>query len=318
MHFISAILVPYQIYSKKFENENKEPYIMWFYRWELIKREIELYNPDIICFQEVQNDLFYRDLLPYLLEKKYMGHFTAMEPKVTDLSKYLFYEHKNSVGIAIFFKFDKFRLIHIQSFDYHKKVMNYYKKQNKELLSDNKFIKKILSPFANLTILFEDLHTSKRFYVSTIHIVSKPSLDDVKLSMIYLVLKNLNNLTKNNSLPLIFCGDFNSNPSSQVYKSIITGINKNEFNQLVQKPIISLPIKFLKYPLKSTYYTIFNQEPEYTNYTPEFKETLDYIFINNNCTVIGQLSQPDLSEKKRIPDYEYPSDHILQLAIIRL
>lgn len=313
------ILVPYQIYSKKYANEKKETSVLWFYRWELIKRELDIYNPDIICFQEVQNDLFYRDLLPYFLTQKYMGYFVAMEPLPNDISKYSYYTYDNSVGIAIFFKTKKFRLIHIESFNYHNDVLEYYNDNDKSMLSNNEFKKKINSPFANLSILLEDLRNQKRFIVSNVHLVSKPSLDDVKLLMVYLLLKKINKLSLNNLIPIILCGDFNSIPDSKLYKAITTGKNNYQENESkLIEPIINLPTKYTNLPLSSTFFTIFNKEPKYTNYTPDFKETLDYIFINDKCKVIGQLDEIDLSEYIRIPNSNFPSDHILQMSIIRL
>lgn len=317
------ILVPYLKYSKEYNAEIK-PEFLWFYRWELIKREIDLYSPDIICFQEVQTDLFYKDLLPVLLlqlKHKYMGYFIPKEPKpdAKYKLKYKYFNNNFIMGVAIFYKIDKFRLIRMESFDYYNDALEYFKKTDISLLDNKDFLKKINVSIANLIILFEDLKTEKRFYVGNLHIVNKPTLSDVKLLMIYLILDKLNKLSKNHSIPLILCGDFNSMPSSSVYSGITTGKNFNTHEENIQliEPIIYLPKIFTNYPLSSTYFNIFKKEPEYTNYS-YWKGTIDYIFINKLCKVIGQLEEPDLSNKERIPDKYYPSDHILQMTIIRL
>jgi mRNA deadenylase 3'-5' endonuclease subunit Ccr4 len=313
------ILVPYLKYSNEYDTEIK-PEIMWFYRWELIKREIDLYSPDIICFQEVETDLFYKDLLPYFLQK-YMGYFIPKEPKPdsTYNLKYKYFNNNFIMGVAIFFKIKKFRLIHIESFDFYNYALDYYKKTDISLLDNKDFLEKINVGIANLIILFEDLRTEKRFFVGNLHIVNKPTLSDVKLLMIYLILDKLEKLSKNHSIPVILCGDFNSTPSSSVYNGITNGKNFNKHDDNVQliQPIINLPEIFTNYPLSSTYFNIFKKEPLYTNYS-YWKGTIDYIFINKHCKVIGQLEEPDLSGKERIPYQDYPSDHVLQMTIIRL
>ena len=53
------------------------------YRSKLIIQKIIKNNPDILCLQEVQNDLFNDFLLPKLMKLGYTGEFT---PK----NKYMF------------------------------------------------------------------------------------------------------------------------------------------------------------------------------------------------------------------------------------
>jgi CCR4-NOT transcription complex subunit 6 len=319
------LLKPYQIYNKKYAHEPKESTIKWFYRWELIKREISLYDSDILCFQEVQNNIFVDDINPYFVNQGYTGHFIAAEPPKTkeQMDKIISYDPIMKSGIAIFYR-NKFSLIHINSYDFLKKSKKFLKL--KELSPDNKKIlkNKINTYFANLTLMLEDNKTKKRIVVSNLHITNKPELDDVKSLMIFLILKNLSVLTNKNKIPLILTGDFNSLPSSLVYNGITSGKTTNiyEFdtNPKIKKiePIIKLPLIYTKFPLISTYFNITGKEPRYTNYAFDFKETLDYIFVNDKVQIIGVLEEVNLDHKKRIPDDEYPSDHLLQMAVVRV
>jgi len=310
------ILVPYMIYTKKYSHVKKESFIMWFHRWELIKREIEYYNPDIICFQEVQNDLFIRDMLPYFTSIKYNGHFISMEPVEVHRDRYTEkYTNSNVLGVATFYRSNLFRLNKIHSFEYFKTAI----KLNPTISSD-----RLNHRFGNLILELAELTSNKIFFVSNIHIISSPQLEDIKSYMIYLMLRYNNRLTDRQQIPFILCGDFNSQPTSSVYKGITTGINPNEYefdyDSKIKplKPIFESPTKFTKYPLISSYSDITGTEPTYTHYVEKFIGTLDYIFVNNKCKIIGVLEELKLNSIKSIPDEYNPSDHILQLAIIRI
>ena len=315
------ILQSYQVFNKKYESK-KNPTILWIYRWELIKRELKMYNLDIICFQEVQNDLFLRDILPFLATLGYMGYFVPIEPKLKEnkLDEYSFFSYNYSGGIATFFKIEKFRIINIKSFDYFRYAKKKLKADSR--MEDPDFVKKLNSSFANITLLLEKLNDKKRFHISNVHIINKPSFDDVKTLMFYFILKYNSNNIKND--PFILCGDFNSLPSSQVYKGITTGKISNVFEFDVNKsitpvlPIIKLKTHFTKNMMKSAYFEMFGKEPSYTNYTEKFKETLDYIFVNKHCQIVAVLEEPNIDHKTEIPDEDYPSDHIIQIAIIRI
>lgn len=326
------ILIPYQMHNKKFDKDKKDikgANVMWFYRWELIKREINLYKPDIICFQEVQNDLFNRDMLPQLLQHGYTGYYIASEPRVDtkSINKYNYFDYSYSVGLAIFFKNKQFRVIHVTSLDFVNYATRYLESIHDDIIINENFKNKLNSMGANLIILFEDLMTYKRFYVSNIHIVSSPVLDDIKTLMCYIALRYIYRRIGSENHGLIFCGDFNSLPTSNVYNGITTGhvrkygktINEIGIERELIEPIFNLKDEiFTDKTLKSCYKEIYGKEPQYTNYTPKFKETLDYIFVNNNVQIIGSLESPDLSGIDRIPNDFYGSDHILQMAVVRL
>ena len=131
-------------------------------------------------------------------------------------------------------------------------------------------------------------------------------------------------LTNHHQIPYILCGDFNSQPTSSVYKGITTGINDNEFEFDYDKsiksiqPILESPTKYTKYPLISSYTAITGTEPSYTHYVGKFIGTLDYIFVNNKCEIIAVLEELKLKDVTSIPDEYNPSDHILQMSIIRI
>ena len=59
--------------------------------------------------------------------------------------------------------------------------------------------------------------------------------------------------------------------------------------------------------------------PEYTNYTVNFKGTLDHIFYNSDALKVKHIleipEQKDLALQTAIPSTKYPSDHFRIEAI---
>jgi mRNA deadenylase 3'-5' endonuclease subunit Ccr4 len=76
-------------------------------------------------------------------------------------------------------------------------------------------------------------------------------------------------------------------------------------------------------------YSFYNQaksssaaHPSYTNYTRDFKATLDYIFFSqDNIRVLSLLEVPDISKGDSVvtslPNAEYPSDHLRIEAVLQ-
>ncbi len=64
--------------------------------------------------------------------------------------------------------------------------------------------------------------------------------------------------------------------------------------------------------------------PECTNYTTTFKNTLDYVFVENgHFEVLGVGDMPDMNElstheNDTLPSPHYPSDHLSILVDLKL
>ncbi|CAF2156558.1 unnamed protein product [Rotaria magnacalcarata] len=75
--------------------------------------------------------------------------------------------------------------------------------------------------------------------------------------------------------------------------------------------------------LKSAYFEKNGAEPVYTNFrdvakSPNFCETLDYIFFQGNLIVEKVLELPDQPLSESYPDETHASDHLLIAASFRL
>ena len=125
---------------------------------------------------------------------------------------------------------------------------------------------------------------------------------------------------------VILAGDTNSTPESSTYKAITSGISSIDFDFESQRtgkhpllPILLLPTtEYTKQKFTSVYKNFYKSEPKFTNFniSTKFIGTLDYIFVNQNITIVfteKTINKPGKDwEKKR------PSDHIPIVSIVRL
>ncbi|KAK8657909.1 hypothetical protein V6N13_036128 [Hibiscus sabdariffa] len=105
---------------------------------------------------------------------------------------------------------------------------------------------------------------------------------------------------------VILCGDFNSTPGDKVYQYLISG---NSSSTSSDRSLEELPL-----PLCSVYAST-RGEPPFTNCTPDFTNTLDYIFFSpSDCLKpisvlqLPELDSPDVAGA--LPNYSHPSDHL--------
>lgn len=300
------ILAPIVIKSSnKHLQECPEDCIDWNYRFNLIKKEIKEINPDIISFQEVQFTIAYEDIFPYFNKIGYIGFFRTQE--IGWMNNF-----KVNIGVIILFKKNKFECLKYGFIDYKNVIKKYVPKKLQDKASQR---------FSCIILKLKIIDNKKKFFIATTHLESNPDYHDVINFQAYILMKHLNKITENHKIPLIISGDFNSSPTSSVYKAITTGLSDIKYTNKNNKNIINIPKTFSKYVLKSSYFEVFGKEPKFTNYTYKFKSTLDYIFINKKVKIIGALEELNtkyLENKKSIPNYDFPSDHFLQCSVVEI
>ncbi|PWA53222.1 DNAse I-like superfamily protein [Artemisia annua] len=142
--------------------------------------------------------------------------------------------------------------------------------------------------------------------VANSHIYWDPEWADVKLAQAKYLLSRVAQFKKMVSEKfectpsLLIAGDFNSVPG-KVYQYLVGGS--------IEPSAEELPM-----PLCSVYaYT--RGEPKFTNYTPQFTATIDYILFSPSEGIkpIGYLELPDadsVSIKGGLPNHSHPSDHL--------
>lgn len=148
--------------------------------------------------------------------------------------------------------------------------------------------------------------------VANTHIYWDPELADVKLAQVRYFLSRLAQfklLVSDKfdwSPSVVVAGDFNSLPESQVYQYLTSG--SSELGSLPEIP------DDVRIPLCSVYAST-RGEPHFTNCTPGFTGTLDYILFSPSGDIKPvsylELPEPEAADVQGgLPNYYHPSDHL--------
>ena len=140
------------------------------------------------------------------------------------------------------------------------------------------------------------------------------------------ILHLINNLSSKTrfhftGLPIILCGDFNSQPSSNAYQLVTTGksqytVEDKTLNSSSNKCAIKL--QFAHQLTFDALSGILNS----THYTPKFSGTIDYIFGRRGYFKVEKVIPPrksdDINSNFRLPTSAFPSDHFAIICDISL
>ena len=161
--------------------------------------------------------------------------------------------------------------------------------------------------------------STERTFVCVVntHLYSNHLYPDVKLWQTVALLGELENFVSRRDLPLVLCGDFNSEPQSAVYQYLAEGgvdMGHNDLENVSGKMIPGLESSRHSIELYSVMQVALGQEPPFTNYTSNFQGTLDYIWFSpNRLRMTSFVDLPDESElvgfQGALPNAVYPSDH---------
>ncbi|GAV82740.1 Exo_endo_phos domain-containing protein [Cephalotus follicularis] len=147
--------------------------------------------------------------------------------------------------------------------------------------------------------------------VANTHLYWDPEWADVKLAQAKYLLSRLAQFKtlvsdRFDCAPSVFvAGDFNSIPGDMVYQYLVSGNTSKPIGECLEE----LPI-----PLSSVY-AFTRGEPPFTNCTPDFTNTLDYIFFSPSVNIkpVSFLELPELDSPDVVgglPNNNHPSDHL--------
>ncbi|CAG5021619.1 unnamed protein product [Parnassius apollo] len=286
------------------------------YRKQLILKELQGYNADIICLQEVDSKVFNNSLQPFLGSEGFSG---------------LFYKKGKTVaeGLACFYRQTRFELLEektillaegLKTEPCLQSIWNAIK-ENKLLLE------RVLdrSTVASATVLESKDNSDEILVVGNTHLYFHPDADHIRLlqggMVIYWLREIRNNLSEKyprRRISLILCGDFNSVPSCGIYQLYTTGTApsslpdwKSNADEAVYDLSLSQDI-----PLASACGT-----PPFTNFTAGFADCLDYIFYDKSRLEVEQVipfpTIEELQANTALPSVVFPSDHIAIISDLR-
>ncbi|XP_039769654.1 nocturnin isoform X2 [Ornithorhynchus anatinus] len=246
--------------------------LKWEERKCLILEEILGYQPDILCLQEV--DHFFDTFQPLLSRLGYRGTFF---PK--PWSPCLDVEHNNGPdGCALFFLRDRFELVESTNI----RLMALTLKTNQVAIAQ--------------TLRCQE--TGRLFCVAVTHLKARTGWERLRSAQGSDLLRNLCAITRGAEIPLIVCGDFNAEPTEEVYRHFATSsLNLNSAYKLLSSD--------------------GQTEPPYTTWkvraSGEARHTLDYIWYSQRAlrveSALGLLTEEQIGPN-RLPSLHYPSDHL--------
>ncbi|CAO2638075.1 2',5'-phosphodiesterase 12 [Lemmus lemmus] len=270
------------------------------YRQNLIQKELTGYNADLICLQEVDREVFTDSLVPALEAFGLEGVFRI----------------KQHEGLATFYRKSKFNLLsqHDISFQEALESDPLHKDLLEKLALNPLAQEKVLQRSSVLQIsVLQSTKDSKKICVANTHLYWHPKGGYIRLIQMAVAMAHIRHVSCDlyPGLPVIFCGDFNSTPSTGTYHFVINGSIPEDHEDWAsngEEERCNMSLSHL-FKLKSAC-----GEPAYTNYVGCFHGCLDYIFIDLNAFEVEQViplpSHEEVTTHQALPSVSHPSDHI--------
>ncbi|NXC61003.1 ANGE1 protein, partial [Aleadryas rufinucha] len=175
----------------------------WNYRLPNLLQEIQHWDPDVLCLQEVQENHYWEQLEPTFKEMGFACFYKRRTGTKTD-------------GCAVCYKHSRFQLISLSPIEYFRPGLDILNRDNVGLVL-------LLQP-----VLPEGLGLKavSPLCVANTHVLFNPRRGDIKLAQVALLLAEIDKIartTEGSYYPVILCGDLNSVPDSPLYKFIRNG-----------------------------------------------------------------------------------------------
>nr|XP_048297524.1 2',5'-phosphodiesterase 12-like [Myodes glareolus] len=271
------------------------------YRQNLIQKELTGYNADLICLQEVDRAVFTDSLVPALEAFGLEGVFRI----------------KQHEGLATFYRKSKFNLLSQHDISFREALASdpLHKDLLEKLALNPLALGKVLqrASVLQISVLQSTKDSSKKICVANTHLYWHPKGGHIRLVQMAVALAHIRHVSCElyPGLPVLFCGDFNSTPSTGVYHFVTNGSIPEDHEDWAsngEKERCSMSLSHL-FKLKSAC-----GEPAYTNYVGCFHGCLDYIFIDLNALEVEQViplpSHEEVTTHQALPSVSHPSDHI--------
>lgn len=287
----------------------------WDYRRTQLKEQILNYETDIICLQEVEAKTYDEFWEPLLEQQGYSGIFHAKTRARTMQSK----DSKKVDGCCVFYKSSEFKMVFKDAVDFSSVWMKHKKFQRTEDYLNRAMNKDNVALFVKL----KHESTGEQFWITTTHLHWDPQFNDVKTFQVGVLLDYMEKLLKEQGgntlnqdikkIPLIICGDFNSQLGSAVVELFKTGsvnghqdIHGRDFGFMSQKSYAH------NLSLQSSYDVI--GELPFTNFSATFTDVIDYIWYSTHSLrvrgLLGEINPSYISKLIGFPNDKFPSDHI--------
>ena len=239
---------------------------------------------------------------------------------------------------ALFYRKDKFQLVQHHAINLHEFLLDLPEELQTHQQSD-------FYAIANHFVFGKE--EKQHVLVVSVHLHHDPRHDIVKYAEMSGLLTQVNRMAKeiDEQVRVVIAGDFNAQPSNQVYRLAVLGeppsLMSLQEETMVQEAWLEkrrewLPLYqqvFDSTPLRGTFASVYAQtqktmsndnskgdgergHPRYTNLTDGFANTIDYILHGSNLKPLKLLEvNTDLYEKEDyLPSRYHASDHVILWA----
>ena len=318
----------------------------------MILEELSSRRADILTLQEVDSENYHEYFAPNLAHFNYKGVFAPKGRARTMSDK----EAKNVDGCATFWKADKYIMLDKYILSYSSDAISrpdmkgesdvYNRVMPKDHIALFVFLE---NRFTGTRLIVANTHLTWEPWFHDVKLVQAailmeyltkkseewaqmpPTSDKTKRLYRFTRPDNAENANgedfepvpsasyeSGTQIPVLVCGDFNSTQDSGVYDLITQGSLSNSHSDLGGQKYGDLTRHGISHPfsLKSSYSPI--GELPFTNWTPDFREVIDYVWYSTNSlqvtALLGQVDPDYMSRVPGFPNYHFPSDHLLLMA----
>lgn len=319
----------------------------------VILNELRKYDADIVCLQEVDRENYDDFSQKELKSSDYKGVFWPKSRAKTMAEK----EARLVDGCATFYKASKYILLDKMLIDFANTAIN-----RPDMKGEHDTFNRVMPrDHIAVAVFLENRMTGSRMIVVNAHIFWDPAFPDVKLVQVAIMMEQISKQadkwsklapSKDKSpfrslegngepfeeanakpgpsleygsgpdIPLIMCGDFNSDTTTGVYELITTGSLTGDHRDVCNRSYGNFTKDGMAHPfkLRSAYTT--QEELSFTNYTPNFSGVIDYIWYSHPSLqvreLLGNVDDEYLRRVPGFPNHHFPSDHIALKADFRV
>lgn len=343
-------VVSYNILCDRYATASQYGYtpsadLAWSYRRTVILKELRGYDADIVCLQEVDRENYDDFSQKELRSSDYKGVFWPKSRAKTMAEK----EAKLVDGCATLYKANKYILLDKMLIDFANTAIN-----RPDMKGEHDTFNRVMPrDHIAVAVFLENRMTGSRMIVVNAHIFWDPAFPDVKLVQVAIMMEQISKQAERWSkhapcrdktslrpsendgeifddptaepmpsleyasgpdIPLIMCGDFNSDTTTGVYELITTGSLTGDHRDVCNRSYGNFTKDGMTHPfkLKSAYTT--REELSFTNYTPNFSGVIDYIWYSHPSLqvreLLGNVDDEYLRRVPGFPNHHFPSDHI--------
>ncbi|XP_064598396.1 2',5'-phosphodiesterase 12-like [Liolophura sinensis] len=283
------------------------------YRKQLFVKELQCYNADLICLQEVDRKVFINDIRPFF---EMLGLESLHRSKAGEVNE----------GMVTCFRMSKFKLLGQHDITLTEELKNnaaltvlYEKVSANESLTEKVFSR---TTVLQVTVLESLDVPGEVVCVANTHLFFHPKANHVRLIQIITCMEHLNKVKSHytqqgKQVSLVFCGDFNSVPPVGVNEYMTTGqISADHTDWTVGGAEETLDLEDgFRHPFVMESGCGY---PVYTNFVGGFCGTLDYVYVDTSGlkvqSVVPNPDEEDVTLHTALPSIVFPSDHIAQVC----